>query len=220
MTWQRWIKYLLVIPFAYWVYLMAIKSWSYTSFHPEEGFLIAKRHLADNLWYLIPFYVHAFSSVFVLILGAAQFSTTLMNKAPRIHRVLGSVYLVLVLFISGPSGLLIAPYANGGLSPSVAFSLQGILWMLMTAMAWWHIRHGRIELHGKYMLRSFALAAGAVSLRIYAKVFLDWFGTHPIETYLTTSWLSWVGNLIFAEALIVLGFMSSFLTDSSDSTTT
>jgi hypothetical protein len=37
------------------------------------------------------------------------------------------------------------------------------------------------------------------------------FETKPIETYLTVTWLSWVGNLIVVEVLIEVGVGRYFL---------
>ena len=207
----RLLKYVVAIPVAAWIWFLGRRALSYTSFDPMEGFLIAKQHLVDDPWYLVPFYVHAFSSVFVLILGAVQFSTTMMRRAPRWHRRTGTAYLLVVLGLSGPSGLIISVNANAGLPASVAFFMQATLWILFTAWAWYLGRKGRFEEHGKFLLRSYALALAAVSLRIYAKILPAWFGTFPIETYLTNAWLSWVGNLLIAECLIYLGFVKHFL---------
>jgi hypothetical protein len=37
------------------------------------------------------------------------------------------------------------------------------------------------------------------------------FGTKPIETYLTVTWLSWVGNLFIAEIFIRYGLAQYLL---------
>jgi hypothetical protein len=37
------------------------------------------------------------------------------------------------------------------------------------------------------------------------------FHTKPIETYLTVTWLSWVGNLVVAEVLLEMGLGRYFL---------
>ena len=47
-----------------------------------------------------------------------------------------------------------------------------------------------------------------MSLRIGSYVMIYYLGTKPIETYLTVTWLSWVGNLFVAEILIFFGWGS------------
>ena len=103
------------------------------------------------------------------------------------------------------SGLVLATYANGGLAAQVGFSLQCLVWWAVTYLAWNDIMKKRYESHANMMIRSFAVTLAAMSLRTESYVMYYWFGTKPIETYLTVTWLSWVGNLLLAEVLIYNG---------------
>jgi hypothetical protein len=53
------------------------------------------------------------------------------------------------------------------------------------------------------MIRSLAVTYAAFSLRTESYVMYQFFGTKPIETYLTVVWLSWAGNLFLAEVLLL-----------------
>jgi hypothetical protein len=101
--------------------------------------------------------------------------------------------------------LVLAFYANGGLPAKVGFTLQCLVWWGLTWVAWREIKNRRFLSHADMMIRSFAVTLAAMSLRTESYFMYYWFETKPIETYVTVTWLSWVGNLLLAEALIYAG---------------
>jgi hypothetical protein len=50
-----------------------------------------------------------------------------------------------------------------------------------------------------------------MSLRVESYLMYYYLGTKPIETYLTVTWISWVGNLLIADVLIYFGLARQFL---------
>lgn len=202
----RFVKYLVGIIVLYYGYFLILKTWAYANFIPTTGLLIAKQNVIEQTHYALAFYTHVFFSIPVLFIGILQFSGTLFRYSSRWHRRLGKLYIGLVLILCAPSGLVIALNANGGLPAKVAFVFQGVLWWSMTFFALRFAWRGNWMEHSKFVLRSYALALGAISLRIYAYVLPTFFNTYPIETYITNAWMSWVGNLILAELFIYLGF--------------
>ena len=202
----RFVKYTVGAIILYYGYFLVVKTWSYADFIPTTGLLIAKQSVIQQPHYFFSFYTHVFSSIFVLLIGSLQFSGTLFRYSAKGHQLLGKLYVGIVLVLSAPSGLVMALYANGGLPAKVAFVFQSVLWWLMTVLALKYAREGNWMEHSKFMLRSYALTLGAISLRIYAYVLPTFFGTYPIETYITNAWMSWVGNLLLVELFIHLGF--------------
>ena len=116
---------------------------------------------------------------------------------------MGKIYVFGILFFAAPSGLILAAFANGGLSAQVGFTLQCLVWWFLTFKAFLFIKEGNISEHVRYMIRSLAVTYAAFSLRTESYVMYQFFGTKPIETYLTVVWLSWVGNLLLAETLLL-----------------
>ena len=55
------------------------------------------------------------------------------------------------------------------------------------------------------MMRSFAITLAALTLRTEGYLFHYLLHTKPIETYVTLSWISWIGNLFIVEILLYLG---------------
>lgn len=186
--------------------LMGTKVWPYLSFEPGINFLTTKSEAinASGLFRL-GFYVHITSSMWVLAAGLAQFFPRLFRGRAVLHRNLGKLYVFSILALAAPSGLILAGFANGGLVAKVGFTLQCVVWWLSTWQAYRLARQRRWELHTGWMIRSFAVTLAAMSLRSESYLLYYVFGTKPIETYLTVTWLSWTGNLLLAEVLIQLG---------------
>lgn len=178
----------------------------YFKFQHAFGFLGTKTDavLAKPL-FQCAFYVHISSSIVVIVVGLVQFLPKILKKWPLVHRLLGKIYVMSILILAAPSGLILGFYANGGLSSKVGFVMQSIVWWGLTLAAWTEIRRKRALQHTQMMLRSYAVTLAAMSLRTESYVMYHYFGTKPIETYLTVTWLSWVGNLLLAELLIYNG---------------
>jgi uncharacterized membrane protein YozB (DUF420 family) len=114
----------------------------------------------------------------------------------------GKMYVVIIIFISGPASFVMALYANGGMLSQIAFSLLSILWIFCTVMAWIEIRKGNYIDHGNFMLRSYALTLSALTLRAWKFAIVLIFHPHPIDGYMIVAWLGWIPNLLVAEWLI------------------
>jgi hypothetical protein len=192
--------------------LMGTKIVPYFSFNPLQDFLGTKTDvvLAKPI-FQGSFYVHIASSWVVMCAGALQIIPGLYRRWPSLHRWLGRIYGTFILLLACPSGLGLAIYANGGLAAKVGFSLQCLVWWLLTFQAWYYARQGRWEQHANAVLRSLAVTLAAMSLRTESYFMYYYLGTKPIETYLTVTWLSWVGNLFLAEILIFMGWGSFML---------
>lgn len=186
--------------------LMATKVWPYLSFEPGINFLTTKSETTNaNGLFRVGFYVHITSSLWVLATGLVQFFPRWFPGRATLHRNLGKLYVASILVLAAPSGLILAAYANGGLVAKVGFTLQCVVWWLSTWQAYRMARQRRWEEHTAWMLRSFAITLAALSLRAESYLLYYLFGTKPIETYLTVTWLSWAGNLVLAEVLIQAG---------------
>jgi len=192
--------------------LMLTKTLPYYSFEKGIHFLTTKSdETNDNPWFRLGFYVHITTSLVVLVLGLAQWLPVIARRGPRLHRWLGYGYVGGILGLAAPSGLILARFANGGLVAQVGFTLQCGVWWLTTWLAYRAARQRQWPRHVQWQVRSYAVTLAALALRGESYVLYYAFGTKPIETYLTVTWLSWVGNLILAEALLEVGLGQYFL---------
>lgn len=178
----------------------------YFKFEYADGFLGTKPdsvlQKVDFQW---AFYIHISSSLVAIFAGLWQFWPFLHRKYPKLHRQLGKTYILAILLLAAPSGLVLGYYANAGLPAKTGFMLQSILWWVLTFLAWWEIKKQRWLAHTDMMIRSFAVTLAAMSLRTESYAMYYFFHTKPIETYVTVTWLSWVGNFLIAEMLVYIG---------------
>lgn len=184
------------------VFLMIQLVVTYSAFDDQAGFLKEKQAYLHMPVWKAAFYIHVFTSILALAAGFTQFSTRILARYRRLHRVLGRVYAVVVLLINVPAGLVMGVYANGGLSSKAAFLLLDVLWFWFTLKAVLEARRGDIGKHRDYMLRSYALTLSALTLRTW-KIILTSTTTLPPETiYMIDAWLGFLPNWLFAEWLI------------------
>ena len=179
--------------------LMVQIVYPYLSWELDIDFLQTKQHLIHLSYYRIAFYIHIFSSVPVLFFGAFLFSERILKRFSKVHRMLGKGYVGLVLGLSAPTGMVLAFHANGGWPVQLSFLLATPLWWYFT----WRGLKTAISLdfvsHRKWMIRSYAMAFSAITLRA-SQVFLSTFNlVSPDYQYMVVSWVSWVLNLFIVE---------------------
>jgi hypothetical protein len=202
------IRALLLLALAFFSLLMVRLSLPYLVMRSDVDFLQTKQTIYHIRYWRFSFYIHVFTSCFVLIAGLTQFNPWLLRRYRRVHRWMGWGYLVIVTMISGPSAFVMGWYANGGLPARASFTLLAFLWIAFTAFAGYYAVRRRFALHGAYMFRSYALTLSALTLRSYTFLLsLTAIHASARDIYITTAWLSWVPNLILAEILIRNGFV-------------
>lgn len=194
---------LLLIIYTYFMWLMLKITLQYWPIQTDVAFLSIKQDYIHLLHYRIAFFIHVFSAIFVLLAGYTQFSNTIRVKYPNTHRKLGWLYVIVTLLFAGPSGLIIGIYANGGLSSQIAFCLLAFLWILFTAIALVKIIKKQVSSHKAWMIRSFALALSAITLRAWKYLLVALFHPKPMDVYQIVAWLGWTLNLVIAEIIIL-----------------
>lgn len=192
----------LYLAWAYFSYLMLLITLQYVPLNLDVAFLRVKQEEIALPHYQWAFFIHVYTSIFVLLLGILQFSPYLRKRYPHVHRKVGKGYVLLILAFAGPSGLVMGYYANGGLWGQISFCLLSALWLYTTGMAWWHAKKGNWRQHKHFMYRSYALTLSAISLRLFKWVIVALFAPPPMDTYRLVAWLGWVANLAIAEFLI------------------
>ena len=181
---------------------MILITVQYIPYNTDVAFLRIKQDYIPMLHYRVFFYIHVYSSLFVLLAAFTQFSDYMLKKFRAVHRFMGRSYVLIVLLLSAPSGFVIGLYANGGISSRIAFCLLAVLWFYFTLIAFNKIREKKIAEHKAYMYRSFALAVSAITLRAWKYLLVYLFHPHPMDAYRIVAWLGWIPNLIIAEILI------------------
>ena len=186
----------------YFIYLLTLITIQYIPINYEVAFLNLKQKEIKYLHYKVAFFSHVYSSIFVISIALLQFSKTIRNQFKSIHKLSGKIYVLLILFIASPSGLIMSFHANGGLISKISFSILSVLWFYFTFKAYSSIREGNYQNHKYFMMRSYALTLSAISLRLFKYLLVLIFEMSPIDIYKIISVLSWTINLAIVEIII------------------
>ena len=174
----------------------------YIPYDTDVAFLKIKQDVIDIPFYKIAFFTHVYTAIFVLLAGFTQFSSKIRRKFPKIHKRAGWLYGTIVLLFASPSGFYMGIFANGGLTSQLAFCTLAVLWFYFTLTAIIKIKQKDIAAHRAFIMRSFALALSAITLRLWKYLIISAFHTRPMDAYQIVAWMGWVPNLLVAEYLI------------------
>lgn len=144
--------------------------------------------------------LHAGFASTALLIGPFQFVTALRQRFPRLHRLMGRVYVVMCV-LGGLTGLPLALGATAGPIASAGFGLLALGWLWTTTRAWQLAVARKVNQHREWMIRSFALTSAGVMLRIYLGLLL----LLPLDFtdgYRAIAFLCWVPNIVLAELYI------------------
>lgn len=192
----------LIMILAFCIYLMILIILQYIPYNTDVGFLRIKQSYISISTWRWAFFVHVYSSLFVLLAGFSQFNVSLRLNRPSLHRKLGYIYVLNVLCITGPASLIMGFYANGGPTSQIAFVLLSVLWLFFTAKALIKAKQNQFTSHRNFMIRSYALTLSAITLRGWKYLISNTTDIHPMHIYQIVAWLGWGLNLIVAEYYI------------------
>lgn len=204
--WIKYSKYLLWIGYIYFSYLLLLITLKYIPYDTDVAFLRIKQEVIVLNHYKIAFFTHVYTSIFLMIFGAFQFSNYIQRKYIKLHRISGRIYVGILLLLSGPSGLVMSYYANGGLLAQVSFLLLSTFWMLFTFLSLYFILKKQVIKHQKFAIRGFALTLSAISLRLFKYLLVFFFEPLPMDAYRIAAWSGWTFNLLVAEIIIYYKF--------------
>lgn len=179
----------------------------YFPWQPDTNFLALKQDVVSTQPWRFAFQVHVIVSSLVLIAGFTQFFSQIRQKFPKTHRYSGWLYILSVFIFALPSGFIMAFSAAGGWQTQLCFIILSILWGVSTSIALDKIIKKDWLAHRDWMIRSFALALSALSLRTWKIIlyqlqpYFDWLT--PLHIYQLEAWLGWSINLLIAEIIIV-----------------
>jgi len=196
------LKLLIYALLGYFSYLMILITIQYTPIDFNAAFLGIKQNEIKLPYYQLAFFTHVYTSIFTLLLGFFQFSSTIRIKYPKLHRSIGKFYIGIIVILAGPSGLVMGYHANGGVYSQTSFCLLSILWIYFSLMAYKYAQTKKWTLHKNFIYRSYALTLSAISLRLFKWIIVGTFALPPMDTYQIVSWLGWIVNIGIAELII------------------
>ena len=172
---------------------------------------LAAHYAASGPFIETVFYIHITFAGLALILGPFQFVTWIREHHKRVHRFIGRVYLIAAV-VGSAAALIMSTVSSVGISGFFGFGCLAILWGLFTIHGFRAIRRHDVASHRAWMMRSFAIAYAAVTLRLWLGLLIGVqipflpphfdFGSVFANAYAPLPYLSWIPNLIVAELLL------------------
>ena len=175
---------------------VAVASSRYLAMGPGRSPLILANAFAN------PFLViHVTAAGTALLVGPFQLVTRIRTAAPKLHRILGRLYVACCL-VGAIAGFVLAFGSVAGPIATAGFGTLAVLWFITTTLAWRRAIQRRFIDHRRWMMRSWALTFAAVTLRIYLPL-SQAMGFEFLEAYRAISWLCWTINLAVIEAYLL-----------------
>lgn len=172
--------------------------------------LVSLRYLLPHIPFAIPSFnlihrrpwlvTHAASASVALIVGPWQFLKSFQSSRKRWHRRIGWVYMIAVL-IGWISSVPVAIHAQAGPVSQAGFLALGAAWITTTSLGLLTAINRQFADHRRWMIRSYALTASAITLRIMLPISVV-SGVPFKYAYPVIAWACWVFNLCCAQYLL------------------
>jgi uncharacterized membrane protein len=144
--------------------------------------------------------LHALGGAIALLAGPLQFVPRFRESDWNRHRLLGWIYCGAVL-LGWSASLWIAPHSQTGWMASSGFLALGAFWIVTTGLAVRCILRADALRHRRWMIRSYALTAAAITLRMYLPLIFVFHWSFSVA-YPAIAWLCWIPNALAAEAYL------------------
>ena len=151
--------------------------------------------------YRIAFYVHIFSGPIVLLNGLILLSDYVRRRYRGLHRVLGRVQVIVLLFFVLPTSAVMSRHAFGGWLAGLSFLLLSAATAGCAIVGVVFARRRRFDRHRRWMLRSYILICSAVALRLISGAAGLVGVPSPEEAYVVAAWCSWLVPLAAFEIM-------------------
>lgn len=174
---------------------ISLVSMRFLTFDPG---VLAEELRANLLGNPLLFFLHTTVSPIALLIGVFQFLPATRRTAW--HRWSGRAY-VLFCMLGAASGLGIAFTTTMGPLVGTGFAILAVLWFAATYNAYRFARNRDFARHRRWMIRSYALTAAAITLRLILPV-SGLAGLSFAEGYLIAAWGCWTLNIVIAELII------------------
>lgn len=144
--------------------------------------------------------VHVAAGVTALVVGPLQFVASIRKRMPTLHRAIGMTY-VAACAVSLPASLMLAAGTTSGPVAGAGFAILGLLLAVFTWLGLRAAIERRFADHRLWMLRSYAMTATAITLRLMLPA-AGLLGFDFLPAYQAIAWLSWMTNLALVEYYI------------------
>ena len=183
---------------------IAIVGISYLQPDFTRGYLAGQTALFESTWFPLGLYVHAFTAPIGLLI-VSLLVLFRIERFPSVHRLMGKIALVLLLFAIVPSGWVLSYYAMGGVVGKLIFFLLSSYTAFAAIQGYTAIRQKNTLIHQHWMYEVLALLASAILLRLLLSLFHEGFDFYGNWSYNSAALLSWVPSILVLKMMKTKG---------------
>lgn len=147
-----------------------------------------------------PLLLHIGGGFVALTAGLVQVFLGLTGRTQRAHRWLGRLYLVAVTAAAFAALYLVTTIPLSGYSAGLLG--LALCWVVTSSMGYRAVRRGALAEHRAWMLRSYVVTFGFVSLRLIQNIIMGLGWADEDTSVAIAAWLCWLVPLVIAEPLI------------------
>lgn len=150
--------------------------------------------LLNNILLLL----HISAAVPAIIFGPILMFAPLRKQKPKLHRTLGTWYVIGCML----SAVTVFPLAISnriGFEPQLGFGMMAVTWFTVTALAYTAARNKDYRAHRRWIMRSYAMTFAFVHVNLTYKLFLPYHLLSPVGVKVFQSMVSWQANLLLVE---------------------
>jgi hypothetical protein len=182
------------------VWMMFSASAPYLELDEPHPFFLEKLPLPHPTLWLTALYVHVPSALLTLPASLLLLAKRVRTRAPRLHRWLGRVTGVLVLFAVVPSGMYLALFAQGGLITTLGFWLTGLIAFMAMVKSIQSARARDMKAHRRFSAHVAAQLSVAVISR-FLLIGAEQIGLYRGWVYIAALWIPVIACALVAERL-------------------
>lgn len=147
--------------------------------------------------------LHITGGFLALMVGLVQLWLGLTGRTTRLHRNLGRLY-VLAVALGSAGAFYMAITFPPPPAPLYASGLWGlgIAWVFTTSRAYLAVRRGDLAAHRAWMIRSYVVTFGFVSLRVIQATLMALGIANEDDSVSVAAWLCWTIPLAITEVLL------------------
>lgn len=181
-------------------WLMLSASSSYLELGDGHPFFLEKLPLAHPKTWLVALYVHVPSALVALPACMLLLSTRVRMWWPRFHRWLGRATGALILCAVVPSGMYLAPFAQGGWITTLGFWLTGAIAFVAMLRSIQSARAKDMKAHRRFS----AHVAAQLAVAVFSRFLLagaELAGVYDEWVYVAALWAPVIGCAVVAELI-------------------
>jgi hypothetical protein len=143
--------------------------------------------------------LHVGAGTLALTVGLIQVFLGLSGRTQRLHRAFGRVYLLVVLLGVSASFYLAATIPAGSPAYTAGLVGLGVAWFTTTVMGYRYVIRGDIARHLVWMVRSYVVTFGFVTLRVIVAIIAGLGLMTEDDANSPAAWLCWIVPLAVLE---------------------